>query len=168
VLTRNHRQEALSKAYVHAIAARCGLSSSFPEYDYGIDVTLRMIQRREKHFSDQGAVLDIQLKCTTGASVSNTHVTYDLEVKAYIDLCMPGVYCPRILVVMVLPRDESLWLDQTEESLTLRSCAYWISLLGRKPTRAKKTIRIAIPRSQVFSVTALRAILDDLQRRRKP
>jgi hypothetical protein len=38
MLTREHRQAALSRAYVRAIAAQAGLVVSEPENDYGIDV----------------------------------------------------------------------------------------------------------------------------------
>ncbi len=162
MLTRNHRQEALSKAYVHAIAAKCGLSCWFPDFDYGIDVSLRTVKQQGERSSDTHSVLDIQLKSTTRASVSKKYIWYDLEVKTYEDLRDVSVFIPCILVVLVVPKEESLWLDQSEDALQLRHCAYWISLRGRKPTRAKKTIRIRIPRAQVFSAESLHAMLPRL------
>ena len=42
MLIRTHRQESLSRAYIQAIASRCGLNCSFREFDYGIDVTVQV------------------------------------------------------------------------------------------------------------------------------
>ena len=70
MLTRNHRMEALSRAYVQAIAARCGLvCSTTREYDYGIDLTLHLVQRRERQYAEAGFRLDIQLKATVETKV---------------------------------------------------------------------------------------------------
>jgi hypothetical protein len=68
--------------------------------------------------------------------------------------------CPRILVVLVMPEDEALWLTQTPEELTLRRCAYWISLKGQLTTTAVRTIRIGIPLAQVFSVEAVTRLME--------
>ena len=43
MLIPTHRQEAVSRAYIHTIAARCGLGCSFRDYDYGIDLTVPLI-----------------------------------------------------------------------------------------------------------------------------
>ena len=53
--------------------------------------------------------------------------------------------------LLVLPKEENDWLGQSEEELLVRHCAYWVSLRGLEPTTAKKTVRISIPRSNVFS-----------------
>jgi hypothetical protein len=44
------------------------------------------------------------------------------------------------------------WLSQTSEELTLRHCAYWISLKGHPSTTATSTIRVTIPLTNIFSV----------------
>jgi len=45
--------------------------------------------------------------------------------------------------------------------LILRLCAYWLSLRGFEATTATSSVRLFIPREQVFSVDALH----DLMRR---
>ncbi len=40
MLTLQHQEEALSWAYVQAVAAQAGVSLMQPNYDYGIDGTL--------------------------------------------------------------------------------------------------------------------------------
>jgi hypothetical protein len=168
MMTRAHRQEALCRAYVRAIAAQAGWICSEPEQDYGIDLCLRAVRVRGHRHADASGQFDVQLKSTTRATVTDTEVLYDLEVKNYEDLREPGENCPRILVVLVMPEDETQWLSQTVEELVLRHCAYWISLEGHPTTRATATIRIAIPRNNVFSVEAVDGILTRLRERQNP
>jgi hypothetical protein len=163
VLTRNHRQEALSRAYVQAIAACCGMGSSKPDPDYGIDLTLHDITPVGRRRTESGYKLDIQAKSTTLASVQETHIRYDLDVNNYDDLRLSTGGCPRILVVLLLPKDESHWFTQTEDELVLRHCSYWVSLRGQEPSRNRKTVRIQVPRVNVFSADALRGIMNRLK-----
>ncbi len=56
VLTDQHIAEALSRAYVRAIAGRAGLNLAIREYDYGVDgsfdeVVMRQNRRVESGFS---------------------------------------------------------------------------------------------------------------------
>ena len=89
MMTRNHRQESLCRAYVLAIAAQAGLTWSRPQEDYGID-------------------------------------------------------------------------------LSLRHCAYWMSLKGYSPRTAIRTIRIAIPLTNVFSVEALLSLMERVREKERP
>lgn len=168
MMTRSHRQEALSRAYVRAVAAMAGVICSEPEQDFGIDMCLRAVRTRGHRHADVSGQLDLQVKSTTRAKVADTAVTYDLEVKNYDDLREEGDNCPRILVVLVLPEDETQWLSQSVEELVLRHCAYWVSLEGLPLTTATTTVRITIPRANVFSVQALQAILARIRERKKP
>jgi hypothetical protein len=164
VLTRNHRQEIMSRAYVQAIAGCCGLMSSLRDFDYGIDVTLHDIRRRGHRHMESGFKLDIQAKSTTTRNLTATDVVYDLQVKNYDDLRDPQVGCPRILVLLVLPEDEPQWMEQTEDQLLLRHAAYWLSLKGQGPTGNRKTVRVLLPRANLFSVQALESLMGKLRR----
>lgn len=88
-----------------------------------------------------------------------------MEVKTYNDLRDTEVGCPRILVLLALPQDEPAWTEQTEEYLLVRKCAYWMSLKGLGPTTNTAKNRVAIPRTNVFSVTALLELLDKVRKR---
>jgi hypothetical protein len=165
LLTRNHRQEVLARAYVQAIAGRCGLSCSQRDFDYGIGLTLHEIRRRGRRYLESGFKLDIQAKSTAAAQTTPTHVVYDLEAKNYDDLRDPHVDFPRILVLLVLPEDEVQWTYQSEEHLLLRGCAYWRSLRGEPATANERTVRLAVPRTSVFSVEALDALMGRVRRR---
>jgi hypothetical protein len=165
VLTRNHRQEVMSRAYVQAIAGRCGLACSLRDFDYGIDLTLHDIRRRGHRHMESGFKLDIQAKSTTTRNLTDTDVVYDLDVKNYDDLRDPQVGCPRVLVLLVLPEDEDQWTEQTEGHLLLRHAAYWLSLKGQGPTRNQKTVRVLLARANLFSVQTLEMLMDKVRRR---
>ena len=161
VLTRNHRQEALGRAYVQAVAALAGVGTSVPTPDYGIDLSLRLIERVGVQHQDAGVQLDLQLRSTTRANVSETQLKYDLDVRTYEYLrAIPPV--PRILVVLVLPDDETHWLSQSLDELVVWHCAYWLSLQGTNPASVTSSIRILIPQTQVFSVQAVQALMNRL------
>lgn len=49
---------------------------------------------------------------------------------------------------------------QTEDSLCLKRCAYWLSLRGRPPLEEQTTIIIEIPRQNIFSPNALKIIME--------
>jgi hypothetical protein len=161
MLTRAHRQEALCRAYVQAVAARAGLLCSKPEPDYGIDLALRTVEPAGEARKEAGVQLDLQLWATTRAVAFDSEVRYDLDVRTYEDLCRtPPI--PRILIPLVQPADEEAWLSQSLEALLLRRCAYWLLLRGEAGTTASSSVRVAIPRSQVFSVEAAQTLLSRL------
>jgi hypothetical protein len=168
LLTRNDRQEGLCRAYVHAIAARCGMSTSTARPDYGIDLSLHDILIRGNRRVQSGYKLDIQAKRTFQAKRGARHVRCDLDVKSYDDLRLAEPGCPHILVVLVLPKKEKEWSAQTENELLVRHCAYWLSLKEWPATRNRRKVRLLIPRANVFSVKGLRAIMKRVKRGEDP
>ncbi len=146
-------------AYVQAIAANAGMGHTPRMNDYGIDLSIHEIVKRGKRHCETGTVLDIQVKSTTRTIRGPNVIKYDLEAKAYEDLRDPEVSNPRILVLVIFPKKSIEILVQSEEELILRGCAYWISLEGLPPTTRSSSVRIQIPRTNVFSVLSLRNIL---------
>jgi hypothetical protein len=165
MLIQPHRQEMLSRVYIQAIVSRCGLTCVFRELDYGIDLTILHITRIASRYNESGFKLDVQLKSTDSVVLSPTTISYDLEVKAYDDLRRKDIGSPRILILLVLPAEEDEWTAQTEDRLELRRCAYWLSLRGMAPTPNTKTIRVSIPRANVFSIEALRELMNKVTKR---
>ena len=168
MLPRNHRQESLSKTYVRAIAAQAGLICSEPGYDYGIDLCLRAVQHRGQRFSDAGLQLDLQLKSTTRAGISESEIRFELEVNHYDSLRSAETHCPRLLVVFIMPEEEEAWVSQSEEELSLRHAAYWLSLRNAPPTSARKSIRVSLPRSNLFSVQAVNDWMNHIRKGSAP
>lgn len=163
-MTDEHRMEGLSRAYVQAVAAVSGCTCARPEPDYGCDLTLRQIVKIGSEFRPTGRGLDIQLKSTTGATLTTTDVVYDLDVRAYNLLRRATHDAPLYLVLFVLPASPDEWLSQTEQRFELRHCAYWLSLRRRPAVRNTKTIRIHIPRQNQFTPIALARIMEAIRR----
>ena len=69
MLTRNHRQEAavMPCAYM-ASGSQCGMSTSVPHPDYGIDLTLIDIEVHGSQHMESGYKLDVQAKSATGTA----------------------------------------------------------------------------------------------------
>lgn len=162
MLPREHKQEHLCGAYIRAVAAAAGCTCQSP-LDYGVDFAIRDVDFINGRCSEAGWCIDLQAKSTHTAEVRHDHVVYDLDVKNYNDLILSGRGIPLILVLLVMPSQESEWVCQGEECIELRKCAYWMSLRARKPTDNKETIRVSIPRSQVFTPEVVRGMLDQLR-----
>lgn len=159
MMTRNHRQEALCRAYVQAVAALAGVGTSKPEPDYGIDLLLREIAILNGQYQDTSVQIDLQLRATTRASMTETALVYDLDVNTYNKLRILSTGSPRILIVQVLPETEDEWLSQSQDQLSIRHCAYWLSLEGAPPTTASHSVRVTIPLENIFSPESVHTLL---------
>ena len=164
MITTAHRMESLSRAYLQAVAAQAGLAYSVRAYDYGVDITLDEVQEIGGVYAETGFRVDVQLRSSTRADVRDLAVGFDLDVRTYDLLRQEDVVAPRILVLFVMPADETGWIHQTEAALELRRCAYWVSLRGEPPTPNTASVRVTIPRANVFGVAAVTAIFDRLHR----
>ncbi len=152
------QQEQFSKAYVRAIAAVTGLRVSEPEVDDdSIDMTLAA---RGGNQAVRSAKLDLQLKCLAQGKLALPHLSYQLKIKNYDDLRDTGVMVPRVLVVVVIPKQPKPWLLHNAARLTLYHCAYWISLRGMAAMPGQNSVVVKLPRSQYFSVTGVGAIMN--------
>lgn len=163
MLTKPHRQEALSRAYVQIVSACCGMACNTRAVDYGIDLSLHEIADEGAEHCESGFAIDVQARSTTVAAVGEAEVKYDLDVRTYNFLRSPTAACPRLLVLLVLPEDEGLWVSLTGEELVLRRCAYWLGLRGREQVPNVRSIRVALPVGNRFTPEALRGILGRLK-----
>jgi hypothetical protein len=153
----NQRKEEFSRVYIRAIATVAGFTIYRPEVDDdSVDFGIAAcgsddLARRPR--------IELQLKCTGAQPIRAEHIVYPLELKNYDDLRPDDLIVPRILVVVLVPPDESEWLRQTEEELSLRRCAYWRSLCGMGESRALVKVSIRLPRRNLFSVEGLQALM---------
>jgi len=161
-MTDAARMEALSRAYLQTVAAVCGLTFSLRSADYGIDLTLHEVVRRGNRHRETGLDLDVQLKSTTAAIWRTRTVSFDLTATAYDDM-IRDTPKPRILALLVLPTAEAHWLKQFERQLRLGGAMYWLSLEGARPSANRRSVRIEIPRRQLFTPAALRRIMEALR-----
>jgi hypothetical protein len=164
MITTAHRMESLSRAYLQAVAAQAGLTYAVRAYDYGVDITLGEVREIGGIYAETGFTIDVQLRSSTRAQVREHEVGFDLDVRTYDFVRREDVVAPRVLVLLVMPADAAEWVYQTEAAPELRRCAYWVSLRG-EPTKANtSSVRVAIPRANVFGAAAVTAIFDRLHR----
>ena len=161
-MTREDRQEALSRAYLDAVVAACGMTYSTPSKDYGIDLILNEIVQRHGRYSDSGLRVEVQLKSTTRPVPTRAGIGYDLTARAY-DVMRFESPLRRVLLVLVLPADEARWVRPTRAGLVLGGRMYWASLRGMPAVRNRSSVRVVIPRRQVFTPGGLRGIICHIQ-----
>lgn len=151
------RKEQFSIAYLHAIASVAGLRTAPPNVDDdSIDWCLKARGTYGRRRSPQ---LDLQLKCTERLPKRNGSFAYPLSEKNCNDLRGEDVHVPRILVVVFVPDDIDSWLDQSEERLLLKHCAYWVSLRDAPEKDNSKSVTVRLPRANLFTVDALESMM---------
>ena len=158
------KKESLSEAYVRAIVAKAGYNFGKYDHDMGIDGVIKDVKEINGAFRAIGFGIEFQLKSTWDVTFENGELVYDLEVKNYNDLASWEGGNPAILILFVMPRDENLWVDFSNERLVIRQCAWWCSLQGLKVTDNGYKKRIRIPETQVFSPEELEKLMDKVRR----
>lgn len=151
-LTDNQRMELLSLSYIRAVAADAGFQVTRPETDNdSIDGTL-------SSGSGRHAKIDFQAKATTQDLVRQDKIHFPLAVKNYEELSA-FTRVPRILIVLIMPRDQDQWLEVDPMELRLRRCAYWHSLEGFPSTPNPSNVTVRIPMSHVFNQDELTRLM---------
>jgi hypothetical protein len=150
----NDIKERLSIAYITAVAARAGCQLVEVHVDRNrIDATISAI-------SGTRVKIDVQLKATSADILDANDAVFDLDVAAYNALRSTQVQSAQLLVVLILPDDPANWLTADEQLLALKKCSYWRNLHGEPPVTNTTTVRIRLPRSQIFGPEALRDLMD--------
>ncbi len=144
----NEQKEQFSLAYIRAVAAQAGYQISRPELDNdSVDGTLIADFGRRPR-------IDFQAKATSQQIKRGDNIHFDLKVKNYDDL-RSETRTPRLLIVVLMSKEKSQWLTQTQEQLCLRCCGYWVSLEGRQKVRNKTSVTVHIPLVNMFNVEQL-------------
>lgn len=154
LLTAADREEALSRAYVQAVAAGAGYVVATMDFDRdGIDVEI-------KAGGAMRPALGLQLKATVNLGVAaNGAFRFALNRRNY-DLLRLPTQVPRLLVVLDLPKDEAARLQVTAKQLILRRCAYWASLAGAPESDNKESVTVALKESNVLDIGALHGLME--------
>ena len=140
---------------MQAVAACAGYHIVYPQVDD--DSTDGQLQGRE----GMRPRLDFQLKSTGQPVIRNSDLHFSLPIKNYNDLRTETIV-PRILIIVLLPQNDTEWLGQTEEQLVMRKCAYWQSLSHEPDVENTATITVKVPRAQVFSVEQVRELMTQI------
>lgn len=159
VITREHTQEALSFAYVHAIAGVAGMNLGVrTAFDYGLDGYFEPVKIVGGEIIPSGFNVYFQMKATTRWTHEADHVVYDLDARAHRILTdRERGQALAILILLCLPDDDTIWLAGCEERLLLQRCCYWFRPEG-SPTGNSSTIRVRIPRVNVLTPASLREL----------
>lgn len=159
-MTLEQQKEQLSNRFIGILAVNNGYLIDKPELDLGIDYQLKKtktyttINGSTRHTVDS-RYIDIQLKTTTISSIIEEEdlIKYDLEAKNYNDMIdrMSDGIAPLILILFVLPENQSDWVDIDENEIRLRKNAFWYRPeSGATMTPNSSTKRISIPRSNML------------------
>jgi Domain of unknown function (DUF4365) len=156
----NQQKEQFSNAYLQAVVAVAGYSLYKPAVDE--DSVDWGIAARGLIGVVRAPRIELQLKSTSREILSDNEIRYPLKLKNYNDLIGANFAIPRILVVVLLPATPSDWLQQSEEELCLRHCAYWTSLRSLSATQNTANVTISLPRTNQFSPQVLRSMMQDI------
>ena len=149
MMPENLIKEQLSLACIQAVTARAGYDLDIKRVDYrGIDGVI------ENPILSGVNRVDFQLKSSTVYEFREDGIAYDLRVEDYNRLTQDRDI-PRVLILFVMPEDDSEWLVQNPDELCLRKCAYWVSLMGEDASINTSHKRVYLPRANVLDPTGL-------------
>ena len=160
LLSNNDREEALCRAYVHAVAGFAGYTVSEENFDRdGIDLRIHA-------GGELSPAIGLQLKATIRLGDVHSDGCYrynDLPVRNYERLIRPS-QVPRYLVLLALPSEDADWLTVDINKLIMRRCAYWVSLFGLGESRNRRSVTVRIPAQNRFDSEALQRLLEQSRR----
>jgi hypothetical protein len=163
-LTDNDIKAELSYAYLHAVAARAGFGCEVAgrhSDSAGVDALLRVLEERLSPASVYTQFpFGVQLKATSQqpALEAQKYSYWLADVKRYDKLRLRAGPFPTLLVVLFLPEDAATWLEQSEDALIARRCAYWASLWDAPASTNATGQTIYLPQQNILSVEGLRAV----------
>ena len=170
-LATNDIESELSYAYLHAVATRTGCECQVTgRHSDGMGVDARLFV--DDDFGPAAVqsrfTVELQLKATsTPLSLNRGWYSYRLRREHYDKLRRTDIESPLILVVLQLPAEPDDWLRCTPQALTLKRCAYWVSLYEAQASENEVYQTVYLPRSNPFSVVSLRALLARFARRER-
>ncbi|MBF0891726.1 DUF4365 domain-containing protein [Gluconobacter sp. LMG 1744] len=146
-------EEALSQAYVTAVASMAGYVVAHKNFDRdGIDITIEAGDSfRPK--------IDLQLKASINIDDSAETISYFCRKRNY-NLLNIATQTPRLLLVMKLPKNREDWINLSSDQLVIRHCAYWMSLRGYPDCENATGQTIYIPTTNRFHIQSLRLLMD--------
>ena len=145
LLVDTNMMERFSLAYLEAVASQAGCWIAEPRIDRNsVDGILR------GESSGRPCAIDFQAKATSQDIVHGDHLSFRLPINNYDDLRLTTRF-PRILIVLLMPKEIDDWLNQTEEELCMRHCAYWRSIEGEPDVPNKDNVTVPIPLSKMFN-----------------
>ena len=156
----NDQKELFSLAYVRAVAAQAGYDVTRPGLDKDSVDGILMADRGSR------PQIHFQAKATARNVVSGSYVHFPLPIKNYDDLRIEAIN-PRILIVLIMPQETQEWVNQTDDELCMRHCAYWISLKGQPARSNTSSVTVYMPMVNIFNSNQLTDMMQRTERRGK-
>lgn len=152
-MEENLAKEQFCCSYISAIAAiaKYGTYKPTPDDD-SVDIGFAVKGGNGTYRSPR---LEAQLKCTSQKIIDEDNLRFPLKIKNYNELRDERLHVQRVLIVVIAPNHLNDFLEQSEESLVLKHCAYWMSLRGYAETVNSSTVTVQLPRKNIFSVESL-------------
>jgi hypothetical protein len=149
-MTENNIKAELSYAYLHAVAARAGFGCEYAgrhSDNAGVDAYLRIKERLASDSKHTNFPVEVQLKSTSKPPVleAGRYSFWLDDLERYDDLRVRSAPMPRLLAVLFLPENAAQWLEQSEDALISRRCAYWVSLWDAPPSSNKSGQTVYLP-----------------------
>jgi hypothetical protein len=167
MITTNHCKELLCRSYLTAVASRAGHNIDFHrELDYGVDGSFKHVEQRGRRRHESVIALDFQAKASVDWYIDKNNVVYDLEKKNYNDLVSRASVeraVPFYLILLCLPRDDSLWANFSADGLVIKKCAYFARPAGIAATDENGTKRVRIAISDALTPQNLVRLLDGIK-----
>ena len=153
----NTQKSRFSLSYIEAVASHAGFQVEEVKVDFdSVDGTLKADFGKRPR-------IEFQAKATARDVVRENNVHFPLSVKNYDDLRLEAIN-PRILIVLVMPEPIDEWINQSDEELCLRYCAYWVSLNGGPASTNQDTITVYLPLVNVFDSAQLTGMMQSTER----
>jgi len=170
MITAQHRESLMQQAHIYAVAARAGANMTLGQvFDYGCDGTFVGVTKLpDGSMIDNGAKLDFQLKATTKATFSRGHdkVSFVLDVSDYNKMIeRTKSWTPFMLILLVLPKDETKWASFSKNNTILRRCCFWKNLRGEKRSDNKSNVTVSFPLKNILTPDVISNILKEIVER---
>ena len=154
----NEMKERFSFAYIEAIASRAGCWLADPRVDRDSVDGILMGESEGRP-----STIHFQAKATAQDVLKGGNLNFHLPMKNYNDL-RADTRVPRILIVLRMPDEIGEWLNQTDDELCQRYCAYWLSLKGSPTVPNTHNITVQIPTTNMFSSEQLTDLMAKVER----
>jgi hypothetical protein len=165
-MDENEQKQQLSIAYLHAVASAAGFACQGHEVDDD-SVDRTVVARGWLHEKSllRSPKIDIQLKSFTRDPLRKDEAsfTFRLNRKNYDEL-RHQTQVPRLLVVLLLPREPEQWIVSDHERLAMKRAAYYVSLAEMADAPQKSKVPVELPRNNLLAVDALRRLMEQASR----
>jgi hypothetical protein len=160
--------ERLQIAWLSALAAASGCQVMNDHViDDGIDAHLR--HRHQAHTHTNPAVLDVQLKSTTGKP-SGGSVSVPVRRQRLLEYAEVHPTINVIVAVLTMPTRQPHWTYTTNRALMLFGRCYWVNLAGLTVPAGNPDDRLTVcaPTNQVLDDVSLAQIMETIGQGGRP